>query len=257
MSLQSNAPPFLVQPQRETRQKLSSVAIQALLLREEAYTPLIGVAHPGRQGFKIVAAIMLVAALATSLGLLVDYATLPRIDLIQTRLFELIASSNAYQQRAAGGEFFSTFFNALYRLGWYMVRSTYGYPSRWDVVSSFFSILLLGILNWYAFGFLGGIVARWLGGKAPKGEFYAPLALAFAPFLLMVGNLLPGLVINPALIGTWWTLTAYQAIRVTYKLSWGRSVLVIILVDVLGILLLFSAVILGVLIGVAVYTLLY
>jgi len=227
-------------------------AWQAFSLQEEAYSPLVESPHPFKEGFIIVSLVFLVVALATSLGLVLDILTLPRVQLIQEQLYQVITHLTLYQNMVAQRPLNGTIFGWLYNLAWFLVRLWGNYPNPPYVIISFFSTIFFGLANWITYAFLAQIVARWLGGTARKGVFYGTMALAFAPKLLLVLNVIPGLSVPASLVNAWILATSYQAIRATYKLPWGRSLAILILTYVLNIVLIILALVFGVLIGVLV-----
>jgi hypothetical protein len=83
------------------------------------------------------------------------------------------------------------------------------------------------------------------------------MALAYAPSLLLVFNILPGLSIPAGLMRLWVFATSYQAIRSTFGLSWKRSLVVVFLPYVITMLLFIISLVLGIMLGVVIYQIFY
>jgi len=232
-------------------------AWKALMLQEEAYGLLVESEHPFRRGLGIMTLILLTAALAVSLGMVFDYLSMPRAFLIQERVYQAITGGLIYGAWIKDNPFLVIGFDWLYRLIWFLVRTGQSYPSRFDAIYSFFSTVVFGIFDWITYVFIAQIVARRLGSTAKRGTFYATMALAYAPRLLLVANIVPGLSLTTSALRFWILATSYQAVRATFKLSWKRSIAVVVLPYFITALLLIVSLVLGVALGVGVYQLMY
>jgi len=229
------------------------LARQALLLQETVYEPLLDSSRPLRRGFGIISVILLVVSLAYAVGIIINLLTMPRLALVQQGIYEAITASAWYSQTAAAQPNFADFFDFMYGLVWQILRVVSGYPSWLGALYAFFSVVVLGILNWLGYGILAHLVARWLGGDLSKSRFLAVLSLSYAPTLLLSANVVPGLTVPASLIGLWTLLTNYQAIRVAFKLSWGRSVLITVLPYILAVIFFYIAIYGGIYLGFFVY----
>jgi hypothetical protein len=224
----------------------------ALLLQRGIYNPLLGAENPFRSGLRIAALIYFVAALAISLGLLGDYLTMPRAALIQERIYEAVIGARVYQAWAAESGFAAALLTALYKVVWFFVRTLEGYPSRFDLIYAFLGTWIFGVFNWITYAWIAQILARRMGAQAAPKVFYAPMALAYAPNLLYIANLVPGLAVPESLVGVWTLATGYQAIQATYGFSWKRSAALVILPYIVTAILLILALVLGAALGVGV-----
>jgi hypothetical protein len=234
-----------------------SLAWQALWLQKKAYTAILESKISSRRGFSILMLVLLIAAIATSLGLALDRTTMPQADQLQQQLYSAIANSQLYLNKTAQSPGFSTLFTVIYNLLWLVLRMTAGYPSGPYLLLGFLGVFLNGIFIWFTYAFLVNLIAPRMGGKAPRGAIWGTMALAFSPQLLLALNLIPGLVVPTSLISAWTIACAYQAIRATYDFSPQRSMGLIILAYVLNIILIFLALVFGVLVGVLGYKLLF
>jgi hypothetical protein len=229
-------------------------AWRAILLDEEVFAPYVTDDHPFRKGAKIVTLIALPVGLAAGLGVLLDLLTMPLYNQLQPDLYTIFAGFPLATQFA---EKLGLNFANLYNFAWWLARFTGDYPSSSGIIVAPIVTILNLLFTWWLFGFLIQIVGRWLGGKASKGGLYPVMALAFAPSLLNVFSAIPGLAVPSALVRTWVVLAAYQAVRRVYGFSWIRALMTIVLTFLLNYVLLFLAVVGGVIIGVLVYSALF
>jgi hypothetical protein len=231
---------------------------QALLLQEDPYRPMLKAEKPALQGFKLLTVLYLTVGVITSLGLVVHYLTMPRLDIIQQGLFDFLQNLRFYQQWVAQGSLWTLIFDVAYRLVWFFISFQTGYPSRTDIWLTPFSMWMLGVFNWYTFAIFGTLLARKLGGHSKKHAFYGALAVANAPQLFLIFNLVPGLYVPLGLVTTWTMLTSYQAARVIYpQLTWKRTLVVVIFMYALHYLFIFLAFVLGIVAGVVFYRMLF
>ncbi len=229
---------------------------QALLLQSEAYQPILQSERPVRQGFRMLTALYLITGLITSLGLIFHYLTLPKVDVIQSQVGELILNSGLYQQWSVEQPALAAVVNLGYRLFWFLAGIRIGYPSRLDIFLTPLSLWAMGLFNWVTFAIFGELIGRKLGGQARRRAFWGALAVANAPQLLTLLNIIPGLVVPSSLLWSWTLLTSYQAVRVTYpQLTWRRSLSTTLAMYALHYFFIFLSIVLGVLLGVLVYSL--
>jgi hypothetical protein len=196
------------------------------------------------------------SAIAASLGVLLDYLTMPQYNELQSGLYSFFNGFPILTQLAAQ---IGVTFSNLYDFAWSLARFTGQYPSISGILQAPLALILNLLFTWWLYGFLLQTVAGWMGGKGKiqKGGLYPVMAIVFAPSLLYVLNFIPGLTVPSSLVQIWIILAAYQAIRQVYGFSWGRSVLTIIFTFLLNYFLLFLSVVFGVLIGVLVYSALF
>lgn len=116
----------------------------------------------------------------TSIGLALDWLTLPRIDQIQSYVSQFVFDSQAYQAWAGGSPTGALIFNALYQVFWFVLTLEMGYPSTRDILLAPFSLLAMGLFRWFTFAVFGEWVARRLGGTAKPRAFWVLLVTATA-----------------------------------------------------------------------------
>jgi hypothetical protein len=230
---------------------------QALLLQPEAYQPILRSERPVRQGFRMLTALYLITGLITSLGLIFNYLTLPRVEVIQSQIGDLIFNSALYQQWAVQQPALAAVLNLGYHLFWFTAGIRIGYPSRLGIFLTPLSLWGMGLFNWVTFAIFGELIGRKLGGQARRRAFWGALAVANAPQMLTVLNIIPGLVVPSGLLWSWTLLTSYQATHATYpQLSWRRSLSTTLLMYALHYFFVFLSIVLGALLGVLAYSIL-
>jgi hypothetical protein len=253
----SPSSPIEAFPDPQPAQGVFRLAWRALLLQGEAYQTLLSGERPFRRGLNFLVVMLLPVALAISLGLLLDYLTMPRLGDIQSQIYQAITQLAFVQEYFAQEPYLAGLSSLLYNLLWFVIRSFGNYPSLPHILASLLLVLVSGIFDWITYALIAQWVARLLGADFRRNAFYAPMALAYAPRLLLVANLMPGLTVPASLVRIWIFATSYQAIRSTFGLSWKRSVVVVFLPYLITTLLLILSLVLGVLLGVFVYQILY
>jgi hypothetical protein len=229
---------------------------QALLLQSDAYRPILQSERPVRQGFRMLTALYLITGVLTSIGLIFHYLTLPKVEIIQTQVGDLILNSALYQQWTVEQPALAAVVNLGYRLVWSVVGMRIGYPSRLDIFLTPLSLWAMGLFNWVTFAIFGELIGRKLGGRAPRRAYWGALAVANAPQLLTVLNVIPGLVVPSGLLWSWTLLTSYQATHATYpQLTWRRTLVTTLAMYALHYFFIFLSIVLGVLLGVLIYSL--
>jgi hypothetical protein len=225
------------------------LAWQALLLQKSAFVPVLAAEHPNKYGFRVLLVIAVLVALFQAVGSLFDYLTLPNYPEIQARLYDLITA--VVQRR--GGEEPSGWFDLFYRVIWLGVYMQTGFPTQSGVIWSFLSSIVGPLFNWFTYAIFASWVMRWVKGNATSKQLYGVVGLAFAPLLLNVFTIIPGVLLPPTLIG-WWTMAVmYQGISVVVpELSWNRKVAVVVLPYFIAMVFMILALVGGVWLGVTV-----
>lgn len=227
------------------------------MLHGEAYNAMAEAEHPFRFGLSFLTRLLLPVALAVSLGLFFDYLTMPRLEDIQIRVFSVITQISFLDAYISQAPYLANFLSLLYELLWFVIRMYGNYPSLVHIFAAIIIVLVSGIFDWITYSLIAQWIARLMGAKYKRNAFYAPMALAYAPRLLLIANIIPGLTIPSSLVATWIFATSYQAIQATFKLTWKRSLVVVFLPYVITTILLILAVGLGIIIGLAIFRLIY
>lgn len=225
---------------------------RALMLQDDFYGPYLEKDRPFRFGCGTLALILLPAALALGIGVILDLATLPRVDLLQAQVHTILSQSTVYQSLAGQYPTLFVLVELLFSLAWLAMRFSGIYPYPASILLTPISFVTGVLFTWWLYTVLLQMVAGWLGGKTRKGALYAPMVFAFAPQLLNAFGLIPGLTVPISLMSAWTLAISYQILRATYGFSWGRTVMTIVLTLVMHVVLIVLSVIFGVLLGVAV-----
>jgi hypothetical protein len=239
-------------PFREHAKQTYVDASKAMMLQDDIYQPYLEKERPFRFGCGTLTLLLAPAAIALGIGIALNLLTLPRIDLLQGQLLNHFTQSAVYQSLATQYASFAAFFNFLYSMIWLMIRLSGVYPFPASIILTPISFITGVLFTWWLFSILIQTVAGWLGGKTKKGAMYGPMVFAFAPQLLYVFGIVPGLTIPVSLTTAWTFAITYQIIKSVYGFSWARTVMTIILTLVLNIVLIVLAVVFGIVIGVAV-----
>lgn len=200
---------------------------EGLLLNERAFDRVREHPRPARLGLSILGGITLLLVIGLVFGMLFDYLTVPQLDLVAAGLYERITGMAWFTQLAANNPEFAQRFGPAYDAAWQIIRALTGYPSFVG-----FGLALLGSLlplfgGWLAFGVVGHILARWLGGRATLGQFLGVLALSYAPLVLRGLTAIPGFSLTVTLIPLLLVITRFIAVRRTYGLTTGYSLAVV------------------------------
>jgi hypothetical protein len=94
---------------------------KALLLQESAYREVLLSPAPRKEGFRLLVVLFLTVGVITSLGLALDWMTLPRVDLMQSYVSEFVFNSQIYAAWAAASPTGALIFNAFYQIFWFVL----------------------------------------------------------------------------------------------------------------------------------------
>lgn len=192
---------------------------RALLLGSEPYTIVRDGEKPGRRGLKIILVIIGLVALAQLIGYWLGALTAPRLDSLQSLLYNAIADLPWYAEQVQLDPTFTTQFRQGYFVAWEALRILLGYPTVTVTGGMIVAIVLTTLLNWFGFALLAHWVARWYGSRARFGQTLGVLALAYAPLLLRVVEIAPGAVAPTALIFLLMLATKFLALKATHGLG--------------------------------------
>ena len=239
-------------PFSQLAKKTYADAGRAFMLQDNFYGPYLEKDRPFRVGCGTLVLLMLPAAIALGIGVILDLATLPRVDLLQEQFHIILSQSSVYQSLVGQYPTVVALIELLFSLAWWVMRFSGIYPYPASVLLTPISFITGVLFTWWLFTVLLQMVAGWLGGKTRKGALYTPMVFAFAPQLLNALGLIPGLSVPISLMSAWTLAISYQIIRATYGFSWGRTVMTIVLTLVVHVILIALSVLFGVILGVAV-----
>ena len=202
-------------------------------------------------GVNTTSLIALIGAAGLAIGLALDVVVTPRLDLVQKAIFEALTETTWYQETSTQSPDFATSFNRSYSVAWQIAYAVGQAPSWLGTLTGFLLTLIVSLLSWFVYGSLAYGIGRWLGGQGNYQQFMGTLALAYAPKLLLVAMVLPGMTFLGGIVALWLLLTKYQAVKHTYNLSWQRNLAAVVIphliigLTLFGLLLLIVAIVLS------------
>jgi hypothetical protein len=203
-----------------------ALARDALFLREAAFESAAGHASPFGYGALILAMILALVGLASLAGLALGLMTSPRVGYLEQTLLNALTGMSWYSHVVTQNPAFADSFGRAYGLAWQAIRAALGVPIPAVSVAGFVALAAGVFLQWLAFGAIAHGVARWFGGRARWAEFMAALSLMFAPLLLTIVELVPGAHIPAAFLALAQLAMAYLAVKTTYRLTTGNSIVI-------------------------------
>jgi hypothetical protein len=211
-----------------------SLLWEALFLRPEPYAVMRDEKSPVSKGMIILIVLGLLLALAAFIGSVLTWASSPDPAEIQSAVLNNLQQMSWWRFMAIDPQVEATWFQ-IWDQVWQIV-SIFN-PTPASSLAGFIIIPLGLIISWFIFALIANPIAKLFGGQGHFSQTLGTTALAAAPQLLGVLNVLPFVVL--AGIGVWTLLARYMAIRVTHGLSWGRSLWVVLLTMLVIILIQF------------------
>jgi len=215
---------------------------EALLLNEDAYAAVRDSSSPLWRGFAALLWILLIALVARGLALLFGLLTSPRLDVLQSQIYEALTNLGFYQAQAQQSSDFAEQFRLGYLGLWQALRLLGGYPSAAGTASIAISLLIYLLLGWLVYGLVVHVIARWLGGRASLGQTLGALALAYAPLLLTAIVIVPGARVPASLVFLLILVTRFQAIKTVHRLTPGYSLVALLTPYLISLVLLIGVI---------------
>lgn len=200
---------------------------RALLFGTEPYATVRDGDHPGRRGFVIVLVVVAIVALAQLIAYWLGWLTAPRLDSLQGLLYSTVTGWPWYAQQVQQDPTFATQFQQGYTAGWEALRILLGYPTLTATISVDVSLIVTTFGNWFLFSLLAHWTARWFGSQARFGQTLGTIALAYAPLLLLVIQVVPGATVPLSLLFLLMLATKYMALKVTHDLGTPQTLFVL------------------------------
>lgn len=207
-------------------------AINALLLRDEAYRAMRDNPNPFTRGLVFIVSVALIVAIISLIGAILLWLTSPDLGAIQDVVWQEMQDMPWVEQispseRDAALQQTKRFFD----LGWQISRLFV--PSIGNAIASVVLNPVALVIGWLIYGLLAFLSARVLGGKGRLDQTYGTTALAAAPRILGVVHVLP--YVETAGLGIWGLICSYLAIKNTHELSpwrtfWATVIPLIVLV---------------------------
>lgn len=222
-SLQTGADTPADEPATAPAPAILTSLTQALFLDGAAYSALRDHRSPFRRGFVTLLAILGIVALARLIGLGLGLLAAPQLGSIQQIVRDFLTNLPWYAQQVQADPDFQMEFALGYTAAWDVVRLWLGVPVPLQVGALYLALLLTTLVNWLVYGVLAHLSARWLGGQARFGQTLGVVALAYAPLLLFVVELVPGAVMPVSLVFALLLVGKFLAISQGHGLSGGYA----------------------------------
>jgi hypothetical protein len=195
-------------------------AVDALLLRDDAYEAMRDSPSPFWRGLVFVLVVGFVVALVGLVGAALTSYTSPDMGAIQEAVRQGILDMPWVDQIPPDARpDVLRQFEESYALGWQIARIFI--PSLTNALVNVVLNPLALVVGWLLYGIFAFIVARILGGRGTLGETYGATALAAAPRMLAVVNVLP--YVQTAGLGIWALICNYLALKNAHNLTPWRS----------------------------------
>lgn len=222
-----------------------SLLWHALFLDEDAYATMRDYARPVQRGLVILLLLGLAVGIAGVIGVTLEWASSPSLSAIREAVTAQIQATPWWPLLESNFQALQSFMQ-MWDTMWNIMG--FAFPTPVSSLSGLIAKPLGLIISWLIFGLLAHLFARMFGGSGSLGETLGATSLAAAPQLLLLLTVLPFVAV--AGIAAWTLLCRYMAIRVTHKLSWGRSLWSVLLPQlVIGIFVFLLALLLGIVMG--------
>ena len=221
------------------------LAWRALLLDEHAYDAVVGATRPLQRGFVALLWVLGIVLLGRLVGLGLNWLTSPQLGGIETQLREFITSLPWYADQVRQAPGFAAEFAQNYFLGWEGLRAVLGIQTPTSTGVWAGVTLLDTLLAWLFFGLLALWSARWMGGQGRWQQTLGAVALAYAPLLLTLIEVIPGAALPLSLLFLAMLVGKYQAIKVVHGLTSGYVLAVVLIPYLLSLLLLLGVSLFG------------
>lgn len=223
---------------------------RALFFSNEPYAIVRDNARPGRRGLVIILTIVGIVALAQGVAYGVGWLTAPRLDSLQSLLYNTVVDLPWYAQQVQLDPAFAAQFQQGYIAAWEGLRILLGYPTVTVTGSTIVVTVLLTLLNWFVFSALSHWLARWYGSQARFGQTLGAVALAYAPLLLLIIQIVPGAVVPTSLLFFLMLAMKYLALKSVHGHGSAQTLFVLLtpyfLVAIVAALLLLNGGALGI-----------
>jgi hypothetical protein len=193
----------------------------ALFLRTDAYEEVREARSPFLTGLVLIVVVGVIVALAALVGTALEWASTPNLADIRGVIYEGLTQMPWYQDNLKMAPDFEQMFQQWYDLGWTLGPSLGGGSLGSALGNLVLSPLTLVIL-WLVYGLLAHLFARLLKGEATLSQTLGCTALAVAPQLLKLTELLPFVAVG-GVVGTWTLICRYLALKQVHRFSWGRA----------------------------------
>ena len=193
----------------------------ALFLRTDTYEDMREARSPILDGLIIIVLVGVIVALAVLVGSALEWAATPNLAEIQEIVYEGITQMPWYQQTLEAMPDYDKSFRQWYDFGWTMGR-TFGDSSPGSALGGLVLTPLSLVIAWLVYGLLAHLFARLLKGEATLSQTLGCTALAVAPQVLKLTELVPFVAVG-GVVGTWTLICRYAALKQAHRFTWGRA----------------------------------
>jgi hypothetical protein len=192
-----------------------------LFLRTDAYEEMRGARSPFLTGLIIIVVVGVIIAIAALVGTALEWASSPNLGDIQETVYQGIIQMPWYQEALQEVPGYDEIFLQWYELGWTLGR-TFGDASPGSALGGLVLTPLSLVIGWLVYGLLAHLFARLLKGEATLSQTLGCTALAVAPQLLKLTELVPYVAVG-GVVGTWVLICRYAALKQAHRFTWGRA----------------------------------
>src|SRR5690606_20847105 len=171
--------------------------------------------------------VVAVVALAQMIAYWLGWLTAPRLDSLQGLFYDTVTGWPWYAQQVQQDPTFATQFQQGYMAAWEALRILLGYPTLTATISVDVSLIVTTFGNWFLFSVLAHWTACWFGSQARFGQTLGTVALAYAPLLLLVIQVVPGATVPLSLLFLLMLATKYLALKATHNLGTPQTLFVL------------------------------
>jgi len=219
--------------------RIVNLVAQALFLRTEAYEEIREARNPFVEGLFIIVIVGVVIALAAIVGTTLEWASSPDLGAIEQVVYKGVTSMPWYEElRQEAGPEFTEAFQKQWDLTWRIMG--FFAPKPLSSLANIITTPLALIIGWLIYGLLAHLFARLLRGEANLAQTLGCTALAVAPQVLKLAELLPFVSVG-GVVTTWVLICRYVALKQAHRFTWGRAfwatVLPIVVLWLLGLIL--------------------
>jgi hypothetical protein len=192
----------------------------ALFLRTDAYDEMREARSPFLTGLIIIVVVGVIVAIAALVGTALEWASSPNLADIQEIVYEGMIQMPWYQETLQMVPGYDQMFRQWYDLGWTLGR-TFGDSSPGSALGNLVLTPVGLVIVWLVYGLLAHLFARLLQGEATLSQTLGCTALAVAPQVLRLTELVPYAIVGA--VATWTLMCRYMALKQAHHLTWGRA----------------------------------
>lgn len=205
----------------QAKPNLVRTAVGAFLLKDETYADLRDDPQRLSRALVFILVIGALVGAATACGQLSRWAFAPNLNTVQTTVLSYLTQMPWFTMlEAQAGSRFTGQFDQIYNAVWQGIKATA--PSPVGLVSILLQPLGL-LIGWALYGLVAHLTAKLLGGHGSLAQTLGCTALAAAPQLLHLIQVVPYAV--AAGVGTWALVCNFTALRTAHGLTGWRALI--------------------------------